>query len=86
MLLLLFLLVLIDPASLLVKKSRYEGTWREVYNIASAAPWEVRAQAGDTVKSSIAHTMSRDTRDYPPLPRSGYLLRLTQVRACVRAV
>lgn len=53
----------------------YAGTWRQLTGLGGAASATVRADAGDTVKSAIAHTFTRDRRDNPMLPQSGYLVR-----------
>lgn len=53
----------------------YSGIWRQVTSLAENASPTVRADAGDSFKSSIAHTWTNDKRDYPLLPSSGYLMR-----------
>ncbi|KAK4158842.1 surface antigen-domain-containing protein [Cladorrhinum sp. PSN259] len=53
----------------------YSGVWRQLTGLASLASPTVRADAGDSLKSSITHTFIRDRRDNPMLPQSGYLLR-----------
>lgn len=53
----------------------YNGVWRQVTRLASNASPTVRADAGDTVKSSITHTWTSDRRDNPLLPSRGYSLK-----------
>lgn len=53
----------------------YSGLWRQVTGLAEKASPTVRADAGDSFKSSITHTWTADTRDLPMLPSRGYLLR-----------
>ncbi|MCJ1477200.1 hypothetical protein MMC13_005871 [Lambiella insularis] len=50
----------------------YNGVWRQITGLASNASPTVRADAGDTVKSSISHTWIRDRRNNPLLPSQGY--------------
>jgi outer membrane protein insertion porin family len=53
----------------------YSGIWRQVTSLAEQASPTVRADAGDSFKSSITHTWTKDARDYPLLPSSGYLMK-----------
>ncbi|KAL1881474.1 hypothetical protein VTK73DRAFT_3536 [Phialemonium thermophilum] len=53
----------------------YSAAWRQLTGLAPGASPTVRGDAGDSVKSSITHTFSRDRRDNPLLPQSGYLVR-----------
>ncbi|KAK3316649.1 mitochondrial outer membrane beta-barrel protein Tob55 [Apodospora peruviana] len=55
----------------------YSGVWRQLTNLAAGASPTVRADAGDSLKSSITHTFTRDRRDTsnPHLRQSGYLVR-----------
>jgi outer membrane protein insertion porin family len=53
----------------------YSGIWRQVTSLAEKASPTVRADAGDSFKSSITHTWTNDKRDYPLLPNSGYLMK-----------
>lgn len=53
----------------------YSGVWRQLTGLAASASPTVRADAGDSLKSSITHTFTRDRRDNPMLPQAGYLLR-----------
>jgi outer membrane protein insertion porin family len=55
----------------------YSGLWRQVTGLAERASPSVRADAGDSVKSSITHTYVSDKRDNPLLPSSGFLLKTT---------
>ena len=50
----------------------YNGVWRQITGLASDASPTVRADAGDSVKSSLTHTWINDRRDNPFLPSSGY--------------
>ncbi|KAF3037330.1 hypothetical protein E8E12_003923 [Didymella heteroderae] len=53
----------------------YSGIWRQVTSLADNASPTVRADAGDSFKSSLTHTWTNDKRDYPLLPSSGYLMK-----------
>lgn len=53
----------------------YSGLWRQVTGLAENASPTVRADAGDSFKSSITHTWINDRRDVPLLPSSGYLTK-----------
>ncbi|KAF2792584.1 hypothetical protein K505DRAFT_307400 [Melanomma pulvis-pyrius CBS 109.77] len=53
----------------------YSGIWREVTSLAENASPTVRADAGDSFKSSLTHTWINDKRDYPMLPNRGYLMK-----------
>ncbi|KAK3696191.1 hypothetical protein LTR37_018093 [Vermiconidia calcicola] len=53
----------------------YSGFWRQVTSLAEKASPTVRADAGDSFKSSLTHTWMNDTRDLPMLPSRGYLLK-----------
>lgn len=55
----------------------YTGFWRQMTGLAEKASPTVRADAGDSFKSSISHTWTRDTRDLPMMPSRGSLLRTT---------
>ncbi|KAH8899835.1 hypothetical protein GQ53DRAFT_740860 [Thozetella sp. PMI_491] len=54
---------------------QYSGIWRQLTGLKGGASPTVVADIGDTAKSSIAHTFTRDRRDNPMLPQSGYLVR-----------
>jgi outer membrane protein insertion porin family len=53
----------------------YTGAWRQVTGLSQDASQTVRADAGDSVKSSISHTWITDSRDYPLLPTKGYYMK-----------
>ncbi|AEO59188.1 hypothetical protein MYCTH_2094326 [Thermothelomyces thermophilus ATCC 42464] len=53
----------------------YSSVWRQLTGLAPTASPTVRADAGDSLKSSLTHTFTRDRRDNPMLPQSGYLFR-----------
>jgi outer membrane protein insertion porin family len=53
----------------------YSGAWRQVTGLDAAASRIVRADAGDSAKSSITHTWTVDRRDYPLLAHQGYYIR-----------
>ena len=53
----------------------YSGIWRQITGLGETASPTVRADAGDTLKSTIKHTFYRERRDNPQLPQSGYVLR-----------
>ncbi|KAK0662567.1 surface antigen-domain-containing protein [Cercophora samala] len=53
----------------------YNGVWRQLTGLDPKASPTVRADAGDSLKSSIGHTYTLDRRDNPMLPQSGYLLK-----------
>lgn len=53
----------------------YTGVWRQLTGLAEKASPTIRADAGDSVKSSITHTWISDARDNPILPSKGYFLK-----------
>ncbi|KAK4981725.1 hypothetical protein LTR28_002976, partial [Elasticomyces elasticus] len=53
----------------------YSGFWRQITGLAEKASPTVRADAGDSFKSSLTHTWTNDQRDVPMLPSRGYLLK-----------
>ena len=53
----------------------YSSVWRQLTGLSATASPTIRADAGDSLKSSLTHTFTRDRRDNPMLPQSGYLLR-----------
>ena len=55
----------------------YNGVWRQVTGLASNASPTVRGDAGDSVKSSLAHIWINDRRDNPLLPSRGYYTKTT---------
>jgi outer membrane protein insertion porin family len=50
----------------------YNGVWRQITGLVENASPTVRAEAGDTVKSSVSHAWINDRRDNPSLPTSGH--------------
>jgi outer membrane protein insertion porin family len=55
----------------------YNGQWRQLTGLTNWASPTVRADAGDSFKSSLTHVYTLDRRDNPMLTQSGYLLRTT---------
>lgn len=53
----------------------YSGFWRQLTGLAEKASPTVRADAGDSFKSSLTHSWVNDTRDVPILPSRGYLFK-----------
>ncbi|KAI5782623.1 surface antigen-domain-containing protein [Geopyxis carbonaria] len=53
------------------------GAWRQVTNLSTTASASVRADAGDSVKTSITHTITHDFRDNKLLATDGYMLKNT---------
>lgn len=53
----------------------YNGYWRQITGLAANASPSIRDEAGDSVKSSISHTWTTDSRDNAPLPSSGYYMK-----------
>ncbi|KAF1932939.1 uncharacterized protein M421DRAFT_1513 [Didymella exigua CBS 183.55] len=53
----------------------YAGVWRQLTALAPHASPTVRADAGDSFKSSLTHSWTNDRRDNPLLPSRGYLLK-----------
>ncbi|KAH6645035.1 sorting assembly machinery 50 kDa subunit [Truncatella angustata] len=53
----------------------YTGAWRQVTGLGERASPTVRGDAGDSVKSAISYLYTRDRRDNPMLPQSGYLIK-----------
>lgn len=53
----------------------YTGSWRKVTGLGDDASAALRAEAGDSVKSSLTHTVVHERRDDPRLPTRGYMLR-----------
>lgn len=50
----------------------YNGFWRQMTGLAEQASPTVRADAGDSVKSSVFYSWANDQRDNPLLPSHGY--------------
>ncbi|EEY23505.1 mitochondrial outer membrane beta-barrel protein Tob55 [Verticillium alfalfae VaMs.102] len=55
----------------------YTALWRQLTSLGPGASPTVRADAGDSLKSSLRHIFRRDTRDNPQLPQRGYHIRTT---------
>lgn len=53
----------------------FSAAWRQITALANNASPSVRADAGDSVKSSISHTYTSERRDNPFLPTRGYMLK-----------
>lgn len=53
----------------------YLGLWRQITGLSENASPAVRHDAGDSIKSAIRHTFTRERRDNPQLPQSGYMVR-----------
>ncbi|CAK7262490.1 hypothetical protein SEPCBS57363_000079 [Sporothrix epigloea] len=53
----------------------YGAAWRQLTGLGAGASPTVRRDAGDSLKSSLSHTFTRDRRDNALLPQSGYLIR-----------
>ncbi|CAI4211708.1 unnamed protein product [Parascedosporium putredinis] len=58
-----------------VHSLEYSGMWRQLTGLYAGASPSVRAEAGDSVKSSIRHSFLRDRRDNRHLPQDGYVVR-----------
>ncbi len=67
--------VLAVPSPLGIHSLRYDGQWRENYDVTLGAPFVIREQAGHVIKSSIQHTLTSDGRDDQLLPTKGNLLK-----------
>ncbi|PYH81434.1 Yip1-domain-containing protein [Aspergillus uvarum CBS 121591] len=50
----------------------YNGFWRQMTGLSENASSTVRADAGDSVKSSVFHSWTKDRRDNALLPSRGY--------------
>ena len=53
----------------------YNGYWRQVRNLLENASPSVRAEAGNSFKSSISYTWMTDRRNHAFLPSSGYSIK-----------
>ncbi|CAK7264239.1 hypothetical protein SEPCBS119000_000887 [Sporothrix epigloea] len=53
----------------------YGSAWRQLTGLGAGASPTVRRDAGDSLKSSVSHTFTRDRRDNAFLPQNGYLIR-----------
>ncbi|RPA92612.1 hypothetical protein L873DRAFT_158380 [Choiromyces venosus 120613-1] len=54
----------------------YTGVWRQLTDLAQGASSTARADAGDSVKSSLWHTFTRDHRDNHLLPTRGWMVKM----------
>ncbi|XP_041072129.1 sorting and assembly machinery component 50 homolog [Carcharodon carcharias] len=57
---------------------KWEGVWRELSSLSRTASFSVREESGHSLKSSISHTMTVDTRNSAILPKRGALLKINQ--------
>ncbi|OWF52048.1 sorting and assembly machinery component 50 homolog [Mizuhopecten yessoensis] len=57
---------------------QWDGVWRDLRALTRTTPFPIREQAGHTLKSSVHHTLTADTRDDKILPHTGYLLKAVQ--------
>ena len=56
----------------------WEGIWRDLACISPATAFEVREESGHTLKSSIKHILSFDTRNSAMIPEEGSFIKLQQ--------
>ncbi|CCJ28547.1 unnamed protein product, partial [Pneumocystis jirovecii] len=56
----------------------YNGIWRQIGNLSLNASPTIKLSSGNSFKSSIAHTLTIDTRNNSLLPSSGFLFRTMQ--------
>ncbi|KAL5333288.1 surface antigen-domain-containing protein [Aspergillus crustosus] len=54
----------------------YNGFWRQITGLGENASPTVRADAGDSVKSSVFHSWTTDRRDNPFLPSRGHYAKV----------
>lgn len=66
------------PSTLGSHNVQWDGVWRDLGALSRTTPFPVREQAGHTLKSSVQHTVTTDTRDDVILPNSGYLVKAVQ--------
>lgn len=57
---------------------QWEGVWRNLRCLSPTTPFEIREEAGHSVKSSIKHILCMDQRDDTCLPFRGSYFRLYQ--------
>ncbi|XP_067906965.1 sorting and assembly machinery component 50 homolog B [Heterodontus francisci] len=57
---------------------KWEGVWRELGSLSRTASFSVREESGHSLKSSISHTMTVDTRNSAILPKCGALFKINQ--------
>jgi outer membrane protein insertion porin family len=65
----------VNYESLTAQSFEYSNTWRQVTGLRQNASPTVRDDAGDSVKSAVKYTFTKDTRNNPLLPQSGYLFK-----------
>ncbi|XP_066991173.1 sorting and assembly machinery component 50 homolog A isoform X2 [Anabrus simplex] len=56
---------------------QWEAAWRDLSTLTRSAAFQVREQAGPSLKSSLRHILSVDRRDAPIFPTTGALFQLT---------
>ncbi|KAM0791023.1 hypothetical protein ACM66B_004321 [Microbotryomycetes sp. NB124-2] len=56
----------------------YDAVLRQIGEVSPRASLSIRDEAGSNVKSAVAHTLTRDTRDDPIAATKGVLLRARQ--------
>ncbi|KAJ6000159.1 hypothetical protein N7481_000568 [Penicillium waksmanii] len=54
----------------------YNGYWRQITGLGEGASSTVRADAGDSVKSSVFHSWVNDQRDNAMMPSRGYYAKI----------
>ncbi|XP_069758391.1 sorting and assembly machinery component 50 homolog, partial [Narcine bancroftii] len=57
---------------------KWEGVWRELGSLSRTASFCVREESGHSLKSSISHSMTVDTRTSAIIPKRGSLLKINQ--------
>ncbi|XP_022083586.1 sorting and assembly machinery component 50 homolog A-like isoform X2 [Acanthaster planci] len=57
---------------------KWEGSWRDVSCLSRTASFTVREMSGHSVKSSLKHVFTRDTRNERIYPTQGYLFQISQ--------
>eukprot|EP00794_Sanderia_malayensis_P004454 gene4454-5045_t len=63
------------PSLLGIHSFKYNGQWRENYDVNMGAPFVIREQAGHVIKSSVQHTLISDGRDNQLLPTKGNIFK-----------
>ncbi|CAG5132667.1 unnamed protein product [Candidula unifasciata] len=58
---------------------QWEGVWRDLRALSRDTSFSVREQAGHSLKSSLKHTFSIDSRNNPVLPSVGALWQTSQI-------
>ncbi|XP_071809301.1 sorting and assembly machinery component 50 homolog B-like [Asterias amurensis] len=80
------LLDLVLPSFLGEHSFKWEGNWRDISCLTRTASFAVREMSGHSVKSSVKHLYTRDTRNERIYPTQGYLLQLSQELAGFKAL